>query len=158
LPKSILNLRQLALGVFLLVLATQTCRAEIYKWVDENGHTHYSERAGDAGNAKATEVKISPLPARTSPTVGQRDWQLQQRLYDQRQYQAKLAARRASVLAVSKEGAHSATAVGHDSDAGKCDLARNILNGRMRHPNGMPTDEYDREVASNDVKSFCHEK
>lgn len=41
--------------VFYIVLSSWTLHAEIYKWVDENGRTHYGEKPP---NEEATEMKI----------------------------------------------------------------------------------------------------
>ena len=52
-----------------LLLASAEGRAEIYKWVDANGQTHYSERKDEAGKARAVEMKIAPDPASTPATA-----------------------------------------------------------------------------------------
>jgi hypothetical protein len=43
-----------------------------------------------------------------------------------------------------------------DSDGSRCNLARDVLSGAVRHTNGAPTDKYDREIAENDVRAYCH--
>lgn len=42
--------------------AWQLAHAEVYKWVDDKGQTHYSERQTEAGGAKAAQVRIPPPP------------------------------------------------------------------------------------------------
>jgi len=53
------------LAVCLMCLLVANSDAQIYKWVDENGKTHYSEKKEDAGNAKTEELKSKSQP--TSP-------------------------------------------------------------------------------------------
>ena len=47
---------QLALIVF-AALACQAAQAEVYKWVDENGRTHFSDTAPPQQKAKVVELK-----------------------------------------------------------------------------------------------------
>jgi hypothetical protein len=47
-----------------LVLAAPVSAQQIYKWVDENGKTHYSESPPDKGKAKKVE------PPASAPTSG----------------------------------------------------------------------------------------
>ncbi len=44
-----------------LALASGVANAKVYKWVDQNGETHYSEKA--PAEQKVSEVPISPAPA-----------------------------------------------------------------------------------------------
>ena len=51
-------------------LAPVASGAEVYKWVDEKGVTHYSESPPDTGQAKRVDIAPSP-PSATRPPV---DW------------------------------------------------------------------------------------
>jgi hypothetical protein len=42
-----------------------------------------------------------------------------------------------------------------ETDASRCNLARDVISGAVRHRNGAPTDKNDREVAENDIRAFC---
>lgn len=46
----------------ILALATGTASAKVYKWVDQTGETHYSEKA-------PAEQKVSELPVTPAPVV-----------------------------------------------------------------------------------------
>jgi hypothetical protein len=52
-------------GSVLLLSMALPAQAEVYKWVDEQGRTHYSSDKADAERAKGSEVKIRD-PARTN--------------------------------------------------------------------------------------------
>ena len=50
-----------------VLLATATVAAQVYKWVDKDGQTQYSDSPPPAGAAKAEQKKIANAPA-TAPT------------------------------------------------------------------------------------------
>jgi hypothetical protein len=136
-----------------LFLPSTAVNAEIYKWVDEKGQTHYSEKKEDAGKSRAEEVRVlqSQESIRESPST--QYWQEQERQFKQRQLQKQIKETfplpknpRPVLLSGGRSG---------DSDTSKCNLARDVLSGAVRHRNGGPTDKYDREVAESDVKNFC---
>ena len=58
--------------VFLLCLSPLSFASKIYKWTDDEGNTHYSERPP---NRQATQIKVPKGPAHTSAprTVNQQD-------------------------------------------------------------------------------------
>jgi hypothetical protein len=124
--------------------------AEIYKWVDVQGQTHYSERKADAGNARTVEVKPAPAPP-PQASAPQEDWRAWSRAAPPSQTATggppygPPAARPRSVSGGRENG----------TDASRCTLARDVLGGTLRHSNGKPIDQYDRDVAQNDIKSFC---
>src|ERR1035438_7273580 len=71
-----------------LLFVSSTSHAEIYKWVDASGKTHYSERKEDAGKAKAVELKVESQPISTRATNSSaQDRQEQERQFKQRQAQ-----------------------------------------------------------------------
>ena len=153
------NLRHVHLlsgACFSLLLLAANANAEIYKWVDANGRTHYSERKDEAGGkAIPVETKASSQPT-SAPATGSPSeyWQEQETLFRQRQIQKsseKSPSPPANRPPRSLSGGRS-----DGTDVSRCNLARDILSGAVRHSGGAPTDQYDLEVARNDVRSFCH--
>lgn len=124
--------------------------SEIYKWVDAAGKTHYSENKKDAeaANARPLELKVlppssppsNPRPAPSSSPVAS----------------VKPSAPAKSPFAPpAVEKPKPVPGFHEETDAGKCHLARSILNGSARHSNMKPTDAHDRQVAESDVRIFC---
>lgn len=67
-------------------LACGSAHAQVYKWVDGNGQTHYDQKPPE--NVKSKEVQlhdgsVSPGP----PAAGGADWQEKERAFRQRQAQ-----------------------------------------------------------------------
>ena len=137
-----------------LLLATAS-HAEVYKWVDAAGQTHYSERKADANGAKAVEVKIPKAPE-PSPTSNPSA--------DYLRAQSKFAPPLPTSADMPNRSAHGGSSESlsdgrdHGTDGSRCALARDVLSGAVRHSNGKPTDKYDREVAQNDIKAFCRSR
>ncbi|MDQ0013397.1 hypothetical protein J2W23_001776 [Variovorax boronicumulans] len=135
-----------ALAALLLPSASH---AEIYKWVDAKGQTHYSERKADAGDARTVEVKPAPAPPQSA--APKEDWRAWSRATSPTQTATGVppygppVARPRSVSGGRENG----------TDASRCALARDVLAGLLQHSNGKPIDQYDRDVAQNDIKSFC---
>ena len=138
----------------LLWLAATACQGEIYKWVDANGRTHFSERKDDAGKAQAVDLKPTHQPnSAASNTSPSEYWQDKERQFRQRQIQnqnTKQPETPANRPPKSLSGGHE-----DGTDASRCNLARDVLSGAVRHGNGKPTDQYDREIAENDVRRYC---
>ena len=62
--------KKIALVIFIHIFALGISSAEIYKWVDENGITHYSDSATEdiPGTAETDEIQsVDPAPADTPP-------------------------------------------------------------------------------------------
>ena len=76
-----------------LVFAAFPAAAQMYKWVDEKGVTHYSETPPPDGKGKQVDVKPSGPPAsREAPDWKQRELELrQQRLQKEQKEQAEQA-------------------------------------------------------------------
>lgn len=139
----------LALG-----LVSSTCHAEIYKWIDANGKTHFSERKDIAGKAREVGLNSNSQPTSTQATKSTSEyWQEQETLFKQRQMQNPQNIPTAPSLATKPKALSDGRA--DDSNASRCNLARDVLSGAVKHPNGAPTDKYDREVAENDVRAYC---
>lgn len=129
--------------------------AEIYKWVDANGRTHFSERQDDAGKAKPVELKaLSQPPSTHAAKPSLEYWQEQETQFKQRQLQKPTENSSTPSLATKQKSLSGGRS--GNSDASRCNLARDVLNGAVQHGNGASTDKYDREVAENDVRAYCH--
>jgi hypothetical protein len=137
----------------LLLCALSPAHAELYKWVDAQGKTHYSDKADGAGKAKVQQLRVdtapTPAPAKTGDTP---DWQKQEAAYRKRQEQGGAARIPNGGMRASQEGYRSGK---EETDSNRCRLARDILSGAARHSGGAPTDANDREIATRDVGAFC---
>jgi len=60
--KLIPSIITISLGLFVLL----PLQAGVYKWVDENGQVHYSERPGNAGAEKVTIRQNETTKPRTT--------------------------------------------------------------------------------------------
>jgi hypothetical protein len=143
------NSNQWILGICIsLLFVPGIANAQIYKWVDASGQTHYSEKKEDADKAQALALKIKSEPKSTQEADPlMQNLRAQERQSKQRREQNKVE-RTPSSPAPSKAESRS----GGYSD---CQLARDVLSGAVKHRNGAPTDAYDREVAENDVRTYC---
>ena len=144
-------------SVWIVVLFLPTAgMAEIYKWVDESGKTHFSERKDQAGRAKPLGLK-APTGSESTPTDKSlaQYWQEQETRFRQRQAQKSAEAMVPKPIPAARPrsvtGGHS-----DDTDASRCALARDVLSGALAHPNGEPIDNYDLETAQNDVRAYCN--
>jgi hypothetical protein len=148
------NFNQCIFSVCLtLLFVPSASHAEIYKWIDANGQTHYSEKKEDADKAKAVELKVKSQPTSTQTSNSlMQSLQEQERQSKKRQEQQQKG--NTSAAATRPESLSGGRSDG--TDASRCNLARDVISGAVRHPNGAPTDKYDREVAENDIRSFCH--
>lgn len=149
------NFSRFVEGVCLaFLLLPFTGHAEIFKWVDAKGQTHYSERKEDAGKARPEELKVKSQPPSTqSPGSSRPDWREQEQQLQQRQAQKQREnAAQAPVMTRprSLSGGRS-----DDTAASKCNLARDVLSGAVRRTSGAPVDKYDLDIAKNDVSAFC---
>ena len=150
------NLNQPALSVCLALLSVSPAsHAEIYKWVDANGRTHYSERRDDPGRAKAVELKVTPQarPAQATSTPKEY-WQEQERQFKQRQITKQDQEPNGPPVDTRPKSLSGGRSDG--TDASRCKLAQDVISGAAKHYHGVPTDNYDREVAESDIRTFCH--
>jgi hypothetical protein len=139
--------RGLLLGAALL--ASPAAHAQIYKWVDDKGVTHYStDKTAASRAASARQIKVSASGARPAPTAAGP------------QAPAPLPPMPAPAATPPQPAAQPARRSlsggrEHGTDASRCALARDVLSGAVRHRNGAPTDAHDIEVAQSDVRLFC---
>jgi hypothetical protein len=122
------------------------CHAQtIYKWVDANGKTHYSQNKDDAANAKAAEVKVDTKPVGTvAPS-----------LPPPAQPQKAAPRPKPPVEAPPASQPQLFSDKRPDDDATRCELARKILSGKVVRASGRPLDQNEIDTAKNDVKAFC---
>ncbi|MCE4555279.1 DUF4124 domain-containing protein [Pelomonas cellulosilytica] len=146
---SVIWLTGLALG-----LAAGGCGAQIYKWTDAQGRVHYGDRKDAADGKPTQQVKVAPTPpvppvppSAESPAPPGWSWPA-------RKASAPAGASAGPQAGPSSQGSESGGRE-NGSDASRCALARDVLDGKLRHGNGAPIDGYDREVAQGDVKRFC---
>ncbi len=146
----------------LTALCASGAIAQVYKWVDANGRTHYSERKSDAPSARAKEVKItSPQALTPSPRSSPADDPHRRRGSEapadpKPTFTPSPTASPAEPVASEPERLRAKSdGRDHGTDASRCALAQDVLSGAVRHGNGKPTDKYDIDVAQNDVKAFC---
>ncbi len=136
----------------LLLLMPDSANAQIYKWVDAKGQTHYSEKKEDAGKAQAAEVKVQlPPPSPPGSSARLPDWREQEKEFQKRQ--AKKPAERAATS--STKTRQDGINIMDESTQAKCVLARSIMDGTAKRRNGVATDKHDLDVAKNDVQMFC---
>jgi glutaredoxin len=48
-------------GLLLIALASGTCLADMYKWIDENGKVHYTDSPPPGKKAKKLDLKINSI-------------------------------------------------------------------------------------------------
>ena len=135
-----------------LLFASSSSYAEMYKWVDADGKTHYSDKRQDAGKTKVEKLKINAPQPEFAPSLP--SWQDQELERKKRQEQTLIEQKASSREVSKKNRAWGGSQV--ETDATRCALARDVLSGAARHVNGVTTDVYDRELAQNDIRNFCH--
>ena len=140
------------LGAFLLpLLILPAGHAQVYKWTDAKGQTHYSTRKEDAGGVKTNEVKLPPQPAQPPAAKASAEYSRGQNnilpppMPDKEAESPPKPKPPRSLSGGREDG----------TDASRCALARDVLSGAVRHSNGKPTDKYDIDVAQNDIRAFC---
>ncbi len=137
-----------------LLFMSSTCHAEMYKWVDANGKTHYTDNKEEADKAKAKPLAIKPALTPTDAPAPTQTWQQKELEFQRRRVQGQNE--QAQGASGSKKPAQGWGGNQAETDATKCALARDILSGAARHVNGAPTDKHDIELAQRDVQNFCH--
>lgn len=148
------HLRNLLLGCVAVAMMASAAHAQIYKWVDADGRTHFSDRIDGIGAARSVEVKQAPQSA-SSPSADSSAayWQEKERQFRERQVVKRQGESEPRTKRRPESLSHGK--VDDGSDAARCNLAKDVLSGAVRHPNGAPTDAYDRQVAEHDVRAFC---
>lgn len=135
-----------------LLGASGAVHADIYKWVDANGVTNYTDNPDLAGGARVQMLKTSAAPAANPAGT----WQQREAEFQRRQ-QHKLMAPAYRPRGEAGGGAGTVVHRGGEpeTDATRCALARAVVEGTVRHVNDLPIDQHDRDVANNDIRSYC---
>lgn len=146
----------------LTLAMSSASHAEIYKWVDANGHTHYSENKDEAGKAKAEELKIKSVPVSAGSATTPR-WQEQEQEFRKRLAQKPNAPvfRPPSSPQTSSPQANSPPNENQpETDASRCAYATALNNGRLirfnKYNSLIKTDPDARMIAQRDISTFCH--
>lgn len=128
--------------------------AQIFKWVDQEGKTHYSSHMHGAGLASVDAVVHTPgwAKVQAAADASALQWQARERDFQRRQ------TGRVDDAVEAARPKRLSTGYGSnqiDTDKAKCDLARDILSGAVAHRTGAVIDANDRQIAERDVKAFC---
>lgn len=147
-------------GVFVaLVFVALPCAAQVYKWVDANGQTHYAASKEAAGQAKAAEVKINAGgPSEEEAKASLQSWQIMNQGADRRLADKQRAEKEAEPTDPppdAKAPKSLSDGIDDGSNASKCNFAKDVLSGALKRTDGLPTTANDRKVAENDIKIFC---
>ena len=140
--------------VALTLIATTLTAGKMYRWVDENGVTQYTQIPPPKGDA--TEVKPPPPPA-VSPEEAQR------KLNAQRQQLEDLREDRSLAKQKTKEGKEEKAANTKNCQAARNNLKRLQENprGRWMQKDGQQTRHTDEErqakikEAQDQITEFC---
>ncbi len=138
-----------------LFFSCPAAHAEIYKWVDEQGRTHYSQNKADAERAKGTQVNIRKQAPANVESRSYWDY-ITDKSKQQRRTEASTTDDE-SRDQPEPAGTPVANPKRYDGtdDAARCEYARDILNGKLRLVSGEPAGEYDRKLAEADIVRFC---
>lgn len=149
---------QLALSVFLtFAFWSPTCPAEIFKWIDADGNTHFSDRRQGAGANLIPSTAESRETSPGTPDLSAQYWKEQERQFRQRQISREAEESRRRSAVKKPKSLSGGTAKWADTDAWRCNLARDIISGAVRR--GVlqpPIDQYDIKLAKENVRVFCH--
>jgi hypothetical protein len=138
------------LACTLALLSTATpAQAEVYKWVDAQGRTHYTNKA-EAAQDQSSTVKIAP---NTPSQATQRSYWDYVTGKAQKTYQLK---EQSNSPVADEEPAPVKKQYDGIDDAAKCDYARDVLNGKLKLRNGEATGDYERKTAEDDMRRYCH--
>lgn len=77
-------MRNFLIGV-LLAVSCAPALAQIYKWVDANGVTHYGEKPPETGKAKELQLHEASPASGSQAKAGDPAWQDKERAFKQRQ-------------------------------------------------------------------------
>jgi hypothetical protein len=139
-----------------LCLVTPVHAQQVYKWVDAQGRTHYSQNKDDAANAKAKvdemTIKLppqeAPPPTRVRPVAPDKA--------SQPAAKPRNTATRPGDQAPAEKPGWEYSDKRPETNESRCALARAIVEGRAERSNSQyKTDQHDRDVAQNDIKAFC---
>jgi hypothetical protein len=132
-----------------LLLSWGNAQAQVYKWVDDQGRTHYSASKEDSERAKGSEVKIRD---HTPSNVESKSYW---------EYVRGTTKSEKATSQTSTDDQSSSTpprlSTGRDdgTDLSRCNIARDVLSGALRLRNGEPFGEFERKTAEEDIRRHC---
>ena len=146
---------RVALRLAVLFALAPVAHAQVYKWTDAAGKVHYTDNKDEADRGKARELKVAPGPTEA-------DRELAQQKLRQREAEARMQRemsqplfRPANIAPARPVARDWDTKGGPETDQSRCNLARNVKDGLVRHNNGARIDANDRQVADQDIANFC---
>jgi len=145
-------LKKYPLYMILMCYSSMTY-ADIFKWVDGNGRTHYSDTPLRVGNSNVEKLKISSPNISTGHTAEPIKFLNTKNLTHKSLKRTKQVKHNTNLYNLSKVNWGGD---GPETDKKQCALARDILSGAAKHSNGVVTDAYDIKVAQRDLSKFCH--
>ena len=146
---------RVALGVAALFALAPVAHAQVYKWTDAAGKVHYTDNKDEADRGKARELKVAPGPTEADRELAQQ--KLRQREAEARmQREMAIPSFRPPTMSSARPAARPwTTNGGPETDQSRCNLARNVKDGLVHHRNGAKIDANERQVADQDIASFC---
>lgn len=135
-----------SIWLFLLIFSGLS-QAEIYKWVDDQGRTHYSDQKTEAKSQQIEklELKRSMNLMQPKPTIKPKPSTFTASKPTQTTtHQSKTKTQTKPDLYREEPGVDP-----------RCTLARKILTGEARLRNGLRTGKREIEVAKRDIERFC---
>jgi len=128
----------------ILLVVSSFCSAAIYKWTDEHGKVHYSNKRISAGESTTERLPINDsinlldkVKAPKAPIIGYTD-------------SKSPAAKEIKVESTAKKQKRSGKKIDH-----RCALAQNIISGKVKLQNGLDTGKHELKVAKRDIKRYC---
>ena len=133
-----------------LLFSCAAAQAEIYKWVDEQGRTHYSHNKADAERAQGTQVNIRKQAPAKAEAPNYWDY-----VTDKNKPQGRKAAPAPEPESQDPPPATARKRYDGIDDAARCEYALDVLSGRLRLTNGEAMDEHERKTAKDDIARYC---
>ena len=152
---NLLSIKWYLVSIFVMNLfVSLSCYAEIFKWVDANGQTHYSDKKVESGNSKVELMSVSPtlnlIPKVSVPASTSRQDSKQQELSATHSQVNNSSKSRMASESSKKRG-------GMEEDVDyRCSLARRVISGEAKLVNGEATGEHEIKVAKRDIRKFCN--
>lgn len=137
-----------------LCLVSAAHAQQVYKWVDAQGRTHYSQNKDEAAaaQAKVDEMTIK-LPPQEAPPAKARPASPAAKT-EPAARPSQPASRPGTTAPAVKPGWEYSDKK-PETDQSRCAMARDIAEGKVQRAGGGKIDQHDLDVAQNDIKAFC---
>jgi hypothetical protein len=144
--------------LFCFLLLSLAAQAEVYKWVDANGKTHFGDKVPES-----TRVETLNLPSAPSSRTHQSDVSSQEMKERQKKLLTTLTEERAIKQTAAKKNAEKHAALAQEC-AERRDYLRTISSGRIYDLNEKGErvyaneEERDKHIkkTESDIKKYCH--